>query len=149
MNMYPAAMTPKGKASSGTLTLGGIVPPEPPPAPKPGKERTSTKPKKKPPAHPACMTDYEFRAITKLLSCNAMTIGRICNANERTARRWANGELVIPPAVASLVRLAAAVGREAPYAEIIRQLEQETENLKSWEAERLAFMAKQAKPSQG
>lgn len=142
-DMSSTMIPPKDKpASKLTLTLDRVVSSDPKPEPV-----KKAKKKKTPPNHPVCMSDAEFRAICKELQMGAPTIGRICKANERTARRWASGELVIPPAVAVLLRYAMAVAREVPYADMVAQLERETDLLKRWENERAAFLARQgAKP---
>ena len=51
------------------------------------------------------MTADEYREAIEALGLTVLSAGRFLDVNERTARRWANGELSVPPVVAMLLTL--------------------------------------------
>jgi DNA-binding transcriptional regulator YiaG len=51
------------------------------------------------------MTAEEFRAAIDEIGLSQVQAARMLNANERTARRWASGEIDIPTPVAIVLRL--------------------------------------------
>lgn len=58
------------------------------------------------------MTPEEYRAIIARLGLSQVAAGRFLGVDDRTSRRYAGGETLIPNPVAKLLRLAEAIGLE-------------------------------------
>jgi transcriptional regulator with XRE-family HTH domain len=54
------------------------------------------------------MTTSELRAALATLDLSQVKLARALGVHERTVRRYALGEVVIPPPIAKLLRLAVA-----------------------------------------
>jgi hypothetical protein len=67
----------------------------------------------------------EFREALEELERSGQEIGRFFGAGERTGRRWQSGEMNIPPAVATLVRMLVALKRKDSYSNIAHLLREE------------------------
>lgn len=96
------------------------------------------------PSNPVFISHDELKAMVKELNCSVMTVAHFFNASERTGRRWWSGNLLVPPAVACLLRCALLASKDKPYREIAAAFQREAELLNKWEDEREARAAKKA-----
>jgi DNA-binding transcriptional regulator YiaG len=62
------------------------------------------------------MTSDEFRAALDALGLTQGGAARLLGVDERTSRRWANGERDVPPPAQRFLRYLIATGRSGEYA---------------------------------
>jgi DNA-binding transcriptional regulator YiaG len=62
------------------------------------------------------MTSDEYREALEALSLTQAGGDRLLGVDERTSRRWANGEREIPPPAQRFLRYLIATGRSGEYA---------------------------------
>jgi DNA-binding transcriptional regulator YiaG len=62
------------------------------------------------------MTPDEYRAAIERLGLSQIAAARLLGVDERTSRRWANGEREVPPPVQRFLRYLIATGRSGEYA---------------------------------
>lgn len=62
------------------------------------------------------MTPDEYRSTIETLGLSQVAAARLLGVDERTSRRWANGERDIPPRADRFLRYLMATGRSGEYA---------------------------------
>lgn len=62
------------------------------------------------------MTPDEYRSVIDKLGLSQLAAARLLGVDDRTSRRWANGERDIPPPAARFLRYLVATGRSGEYA---------------------------------
>lgn len=62
------------------------------------------------------MTPDEYRVTIATLGLSQLAAARLLGVDDRTSRRWANGERDIPPPAARFLRYLLATGRSGEYA---------------------------------
>ena len=62
------------------------------------------------------MTPDQYRAVLEALGLTQSGGARLLGVDERTSRRWANGERDIPPPAQRFLRYLIATGRSGNYA---------------------------------
>jgi DNA-binding transcriptional regulator YiaG len=62
------------------------------------------------------VTPDEYRAALESLDLSQVGAARLLGVDERTSRRWANGERDIPPPAQRFLRYLIATGRSGDYA---------------------------------
>lgn len=62
------------------------------------------------------MTSDEYREAIDSLGLSQVGAARLLGVDERTSRRWANGERDIPPPAERFLRYLIATGRSGEYA---------------------------------
>ena len=62
------------------------------------------------------MTSDEYRAALEALALTQGGGARLLGVDERTSRRWANGEREVPPPAQRFLRYLIATGRSGDYA---------------------------------
>jgi len=62
------------------------------------------------------MTADQYRAAIETLGLSQIAAARLLGVDERTSRRWANGERDIPPPAERFLRYLIATGRSGEYA---------------------------------
>ena len=61
------------------------------------------------------MTPDEYRAALEALGLTQGGGARLLGVDERTSRRWANGERDVPPPVQRFLRFLIAIGKSGEY----------------------------------
>lgn len=64
----------------------------------------------------AFVTANEYRAAIAQLGLSQLAAARLLGVDDRTSRRWANGERDIPPPAARFLLYLVATGRSGEYA---------------------------------
>lgn len=64
----------------------------------------------------SAVTHDEYRQTIELLGLSQIAAARLLGVDERTSRRWANGERDIPPPAARFLLYLVATGRSGEYA---------------------------------
>lgn len=67
------------------------------------------------------MTADQYRSAIETLGLSQLAAARLLGVDERTSRRWANGERDVPEPAARFLRYLIATGKTGDYA--IRKLE--------------------------
>ena len=62
------------------------------------------------------MTPAEYRIALETLGLSQIAAARLLGVDDRTSRRWANGERDIPPPAQRFLRYLIATGRTGEYA---------------------------------
>jgi transcriptional regulator with XRE-family HTH domain len=62
------------------------------------------------------MTPDEYRSALAILGLTQLGGARLLGVDERTSRRWANGERDVPPPVQRFLRFLIAIGKSGEYA---------------------------------
>jgi DNA-binding transcriptional regulator YiaG len=62
------------------------------------------------------MTSDEYRQAIEQLGLSQIAAARLLGVDERTSRRWANGERDIPPPVQRFLRYLIVTGKTGEYA---------------------------------
>jgi DNA-binding transcriptional regulator YiaG len=62
------------------------------------------------------MTPDQYRSTIETLGLSQIAAARLLGVDERTSRRWANGERDIPPPAERFLRYLIATGRSGEYA---------------------------------
>lgn len=62
------------------------------------------------------MTPDEYRSTVETLGLSQVAAARLLGVDERTSRRWANGERDIPPPAVRFLLYLVATGRSGEYA---------------------------------
>lgn len=62
------------------------------------------------------MTPEEYRLVLDKLGLTQIASARLLGVDERTSRRWANGERDIPPPAVRFLRYLVVTGRSGEYA---------------------------------
>ena len=66
--------------------------------------------------HRQSVTADQYRATIETLGLSQAAAARLLGVDERTSRRWANGERDIPPPAQRFLRYLIATGRSGEYA---------------------------------
>lgn len=66
------------------------------------------------------MTPDEYREAIDKLGLTQSSAARMLGVDERTSRRWANGERDVPPPVQRFLRFLIAIGKSGEY--VIKRL---------------------------
>lgn len=62
------------------------------------------------------MTPDEYRTTIETLGLSQVAAARLLGVDERTSRRWANGERDVPPPAERFLLFLVATGRSGEYA---------------------------------
>lgn len=62
------------------------------------------------------MTTNEYRLAIEQLGLSQIAAARLLGVDDRTSRRWANGERDVPPPAARFLLYLVATGRSGEYA---------------------------------
>jgi hypothetical protein len=77
------------------------------------------------------MSPDELRAILGRLGISPRELAAFLGAAPRTGQRWVTGYSIIPPAVATVVRVADAVASTASYSDLVSLLIREAGKLEA------------------